>query len=142
LKTAEVAGWLPPEEYKQVFDLADIAVCPSRGGGFEINALEALARGIPTLVPRAGCFLDYIDHAVPVETKGCPRIFSDNPIRVGAGFEVILDDFYTKLDEVICHLDEYKRKAEQNAYAIRKHYSWKCVCDQLYKKLRAYGFVD
>jgi len=142
LKLVEIAGWLPADEYRQVFDLADIAIYPSRGGGFEHNALEALSRGLPTLVPKAGCFLDYIDYTIPIEVERWVNVYPDNPIHVGKGFQINLRDFQEKLEDVINHLDDYKERAMKNAYTIRKLYSWECICDLLYKKLKAYKFVD
>jgi len=142
LKTIEIAGWLPSEEYRQVFDLADIAIYPSRGGGFEINAVEALSRGLPTLVPNAGCFLDYIDYAIPIKIERWVKVYSSNPVHVGNGFQVDVRDFQERLEDVINHLADYKERAMKNAYTIRKLYSWKSICDLLYKKLKAYKFVD
>ena len=83
LNHVEVSKELPEKEYRELFDIADVAVFPSRGGGFELQALEAISRGIPTLVPKAGCFLDYIQYAIPVEVSGKVKVLEGNPIHVG-----------------------------------------------------------
>ncbi len=142
LKTIEITGFLTVEELRQLYDTCDILLCPSRGGGFEMNALEGISRGLPTLVPNAGCFLDYIQYAIPLPIAKKVKVFNDNPIHVGYGWEVSIEDFYSKVCDVIEHLSEYKEKFAKRKYEVRQKYSWKHICDKLYEILRKYGFVD
>lgn len=58
--------WMDDNDIKLLYDTCDICICPSMGGGFELNALEGTSRGLPTLVPNSGCFLDYIDYLIPI----------------------------------------------------------------------------
>jgi len=141
LKHVEVARDLSEKEYRELFDLVDVALFPSRGGGFELQALEAISRGIPTLVPNAGCFLNYIRYAIPVEVANKVKALEGNPIHVGMGWEVSIDDLTSKLLDVIDHLEEYKRDAEKKAKMVRKIYSWDRIGKQLVGVLKQYAIL-
>jgi len=141
LRVLEIAGWIPYNELRQLYDLCHICLVPSRGGGFEWNALEAMARGLVTLVPDAGCFLDYADRAVRIKIARSVKVFSDNPIHVGYGHEVDIDDFYNKLCDVIENLDEYRVRAISHARVIREEYSWDKIGNRLFNILKRSGFV-
>ena len=131
LKCFEVVGWLSERELVALYDLCDVCIVPSRGGGFELNAVEALARGLPTLVPRWGCFLDYVEYCVPVDVESYVRLFGDNPVHVGRGASVSVLDFYFKLKTVIDDLEEYKERFRRRSKVIREKYSWENVCKKL-----------
>jgi len=141
LRTIEVAGWFSYDKLRLLYDLCDICLVPSRGGGFEWNALEAMARGLVTLVPNAGCFLDYAEKAVRIRIARKVKVFENNPIHVGRGYEVDIDDFYSKLRDVIENLDEYRIRAAKNARKIRAKYYWCRIGDRLFNILSNHGFV-
>jgi len=141
LRMIEIAGWLSNDELRQLYDACDVCVCPSRGGGFELNALEAIARGLPTLVPHGMCFLDYLEYTIPVKLERRVRVLPYNPIHVGRGFEVNINDFTDKLFNVVENLEHYKMMARKFSEHIRKQYAWFNVCERLYKILQQYNFV-
>jgi len=141
LRTIHVAGWLSEDDLRQLYDLCDVCLVPSRGGGFELNALEAIARGVPTLVTEAGAFLDYINYAIPVRVGRKCRVYADNPIHIGEGYEADVEDFYKKLKDVIDHLGKYRRKFAKYAKAVREKYTWERTGKMLYEYLCEYGFI-
>ena len=141
LKTIEVAGHLEEWELVQLYDLCDILIVPSRGGGFELNALEGLARGIPTIVPNGGCFKDYIKYAIPIKVNGYTKIFRDNPIHVGMGINPSWEDLARKITHVARNLQAYKEKFAKRASKIREQYSWEAVNKRLASILRREGFI-
>lgn len=141
LKHFEVAEELDWRDYASLYDVCDVCLVPSRGGGFEVPALEAIARGVPTLVTDGGCFKDYIQYAVPVRVRGRAQIFQDNPIHVGRGFEPDLDDLVEKLTHVVEHLDDYRQQFKKHAAEVRERYSWRRVGERLIDLLSKYGFI-
>jgi len=141
LKTIHIKGWLNDWELRQLYDACDILVCPSKGGGFELNALEAIARGLPTLVPNGMCFSDYIDYAIPVKLNNKVVVLPNNPLHVGYGYEINLDDFVRKLKDVIANLQKYKKRFNKQSNQIKKKYAWSSICEKLYKMLKGYEFV-
>lgn len=135
--------WMDINDMKLLYDTCDICICPSRGGGFELNALEAVSRGVPTLAPNGGCFLDYIDYLIPINLNNKKfQLFVGNPIHIGNGFEVDIDDFEAKLIEVINNIEEYKTRFRKNSTYIRDKLSWRNTAKILEGYLRKYEFID
>jgi len=142
LRCIEVAGYLDMDTYRQLYDLTDIMVLATRGGGFEHNGLEALARGVPTIVPNAGCFLDYIEYAIPVNvTENKPIVLPDNPIHVGRGWEIDVQQLANTILMVASNLDKYKKQARRNMKQIWKKYSWRKIAWDIAKIFEEYGFL-
>jgi len=140
LKTLEVDVMLTWDEMRELYDLVDVCVVPSRGGGFELPALEAISRGVPTLVTAKGCFEDYIKYAIPVKVARKVKVFEDNPIHVGYGFEVSVNDLRKKLETVIRKLDSFKRRFRRYSLEVRESYSWDRVVERLRDILDRHGF--
>ncbi len=141
LQMINVRGWFNELELRQLYDICDIVVCPSRGGGFELNALEGIARGKPTLFTDAMCFEDYRDFGVPIDVEREVRVLPGNPLHVGMGYEVSIEDFISKLERVLKRYSYYKRKALKASKYVRKHYSWDKICETLYNKLVEAKFI-
>jgi glycosyltransferase involved in cell wall biosynthesis len=140
LRSVQVKGWISEGDLRQLYDVCDMLVVPSRGGGFELNGLEGIARGLPTLVPNDGCFLDYIDYAVPLKVTGHPIIFPNNPIHTGRGFETDVDQLVQGILRVYGNLASHKEKAEEASRTVRERYSWKAVCSNLVTLLKEHRF--
>jgi glycosyltransferase involved in cell wall biosynthesis len=142
LRMHHIKGWLNEDQLRQLYDICDILIVPSRGGGFELNALEGIARGIPTIAPNYGCFADYGDYIVPLAVTGHPRVFPDNPIHIGKGWETNADELSHVIEKVMFNLEAWKMKLEVKAEEIRTRYSWATICGNLYSLLNKYGFCD
>jgi glycosyltransferase involved in cell wall biosynthesis len=135
--------WMSTNDIKTLYDSCDICICPSRGGGFELNALEAVSRGLPTLVPNGGCFLDYIDYLAPIDLNNkVIKLFTGNQIHTGNGFEIDIDDFERKLVDVISNLEEYKIQFRKNAIDVRNKLSWRSTIKILEEYLEKYEFIS
>lgn len=138
-----IRDWMDINDMKLLYDTCDICICPSRGGGFELNALEAVSRGIPTLAPNGGCFLDYIDYLIPINLNDKKfQLFNRNPIHIGNGFEADIDDFEIKLTDVINNLEEYKIRFGKNSADVRNKLSWRNTAKILEGYLKKYEFID
>jgi len=141
LNTLEIAEFLKEWEYAQLYRLCDLVLVPSRGGGFEINALEGLASGTPTLVTDAGCFLDYVEYAIPIEIEGKIKILEGNPIHVGMGYQPSVKDLTDKILMVTSDLERWKKVFEARSGEVKERYSWKAIGERLVSILRKAGFM-
>jgi len=141
LKVIELAGRLSWSGLREVYDICDICLCPSRGGGFELNALEAISRGLPTLVPNDGCFKEYIKYTIPIKVAKQVKVYADNPIHEGNGFEVDLSDLHSKLLLTIDNIADERARFEEHAEKVRELYNWDRVGDQLHELLKRYGYA-
>ncbi|MHC1579168.1 MAG: glycosyltransferase [Candidatus Alkanophagales archaeon] len=145
LRTIEVTGWLPESEHVSLLDVCDVAICPSRGGGFEIPALEAAARGLPTLVTSADDgmtpFVDYEEFLIPVRASRKVRVFENHPIHVGLGWEVDWRDLADAVLDVLRDLDAHRAAAMERAERLREELSWERIGRRLFEILRSVGWA-
>jgi glycosyltransferase involved in cell wall biosynthesis len=142
LKMIEIVGWFNEEELKQLYDLCDILIVPSRGGGFELNALEGMARGLPTIVPNNGCFKDYSEYAITYPANKRVEVLPNNPIHVGMGFECEPIDLATSIIKVVGDLEKYKKEAKLHVKEIKEKYSWDKIGEKLYNVLIENDFIN
>jgi len=87
------------------------------------------------------CFLDYIDYTIHVKLEKSVTVLPNNPIHIGQGFKININDFTDKLLNVLEKLEYYKSKFKKHAKHIKKRYAWANVCEKLYKILQQYNFV-
>jgi len=132
-------GWLNESEKMELFDLCDLFILSSRGGGFEHPALEALARGIPIIAARGASWEDYLPPWSLVESHESGKVFLDNPIHVGKGVEMNIEEAAKKAVEILENNKEYKAKAKEHAQTtIKKELTWEKVGVRLKNTLLKY----
>ena len=142
IRSINITSWMDNNDLRLLYDTCDICLSPSRGGGFELNALEAISRGIPTLVTNGCCFTELIDYFIPINiNKKMIRPLPGNPIHIGTGCEVDINDFEKKLTDVINRLDYWKKQFRKNSNEIKEKYSWRNTVDMLNDYLVQYGFI-
>jgi len=123
-----LTGWLTEEQQIELYDLCDIYLGFSRGGGFEMNNLEALARGEVVIAPDEGSWTDYLPKWSLVRSHHCDYVLADNPIHIGKGVEINVDKAVKKILDIIDDLDEYKAKVREYVNEkIRHEYTWDVV---------------
>lgn len=142
IRSINITSWMDNNDLRLLYDTCDICLSPSRGGGFELNALEAISRGTPTLVTNGGCFTDLINYFIPINiSKKMIRPLPGNPIHIGTGCEVDINDFEKKLIDVINRLSYWKKKFMDNSNEIKEKYNWRNTADTLNDYLTQYGFI-
>jgi len=142
LRHIEVNGFLSEKDLVDLYDSCDILLCFSRGGGFELNVLEALARGLVVLVPEQGSWIDYAKDSVLIKVARKVKVYNDNPVHVGYGFEIDVNDAIEKLIHVIDHIKEYKERFARIRKYIIENYHWSKIVEKLVDILDKYGFLE
>jgi glycosyltransferase involved in cell wall biosynthesis len=137
-KVVNITGFLEDPNKVDLYDICDIYLLFSRGGGFEINGLEALSRGEIVIAPDAGAWTEYLPSEFLVKTAKWVRVFFDNPYHIGNGPEIDVDKAVDKILFIIDNLDSWKEKAESYAKTIRQQYSWDSVGEKLIKVVSQY----
>lgn len=64
-----IYGDVPQNELYTIMERSDAFVFPSRGEGFGLTPLEAMATGLPTIVPNAHGITEYFDERYMIECK-------------------------------------------------------------------------
>jgi len=123
IPTLALAKWLDEKAVVAVYDLCDIYPLFSRGGGFEMNGLEALARGEVVLAVAEGSWTDYLppEFLLPIAKYEHP--LPNNPFHVGFGPVVDVEKAVDRLHEIIDNLDEWKARAREHAARVRERFS-------------------
>jgi len=123
-----ISGWLSEDQKRELYDISDIYLLFSRGGGFELNGLEAIVRNNVVIAGNEGSWVDYLPDFCLVETRVCPYVLKDNAIHVGKGREIIIDKAIDKICEIADNLDDYKAKIREHVNKnIRDEYTWEAV---------------
>jgi glycosyltransferase involved in cell wall biosynthesis len=125
LGAIQVYGWLSEHEKMALYDLADVTLVFSRGGGFEMVALESLARGVPVVTPSTGSWTDYVPQFLQVKTSERVRVFDNNAIHVGYGYRVDVESAVDKIHDILENYDDYRARVEEyRARVLSREYRW------------------
>jgi len=135
LKSYFICKWLTEDELVDLYDLCDIYLLFSRGGGFELNGLEALARNEIVIATKGGAWDDYLPDFLLIPPKRYVKVFPDaNPItsiHCGLGPELDVEKAIDKLHSIINNLDDYKAKVKEYWDKIKNDFTWEAVAKKI-----------
>jgi Glycosyltransferase len=116
LKMFNLTGNTDFDNIVKMYRISDLYLLTSRGGSFELNGLEAFISKIPTIATKGGAWEEYFPSQLKdllVDSCNYPTVLPGNPIHVGNGVEICINDAIDKILEVIDKLDEYKAKLKR-----------------------------
>lgn len=126
-----------------VYTAADCLVQPYRGEGFCLPALEAMACGVPVLVPAGGPTDDFVDDTVGWRMEAERRPFGNGRIGdwdcVGPTwmFEVSVDTLARHMRRIFAQPDEAKARGAASLKRVREDWTWKHACEAAARRLEA-----
>ncbi|MEO2151349.1 MAG: glycosyltransferase [Thermococcus sp.] len=139
LGVVNVYGWLSEDDKIALYDLADVNLNFSRGGGFEMNCLEALARGVPCVAGEKGGWSDYVPPFLSVKQCGRVQPLPGNKIHDGWGYKVCIEEAIEKIEDILENCDDYKGKVEEwKESVLQRRYRWDEVAKEFYKSVFVY----
>ena len=128
-----INAWLDDYNLSALYKLVDCLIVPSRGGGFELNALEGVAHGTPTIAHDKGCFADYKQYLITCKAKkGCKPLLSF-VLHTGYGFDIDTDELACKILEVCNNVEYYKQVYKRYALEVQVKYNWDAIGRKLQK---------
>jgi len=132
LGVIQVFGWVSDYEKMALYDLADITLNFSRGGGFELNGLESLARGVPCVASNWGSWVDYMPGFLTVRTGEKVVVLPGNSIHVGYGYKVDVESALDKVCDILDNYDEYRARTEEwRQKVLAPKFRWDVVARRL-----------
>ena len=131
----KVWNWFDDFNKMALYDLADIVLNFSRGGAWEINCSESLARGVPCVSPDYGSWLDYEHPRFLIKRGKREQPLPGNHIHVGHGYSVDVDDAVAKINEILDNLDEYKIIAEDHRQKLKEIFVWDKIVQMIVKMI-------
>lgn len=116
-----ITGECSPEELASIMERSHAFIFPSRGEGFGITPLEAMATGMPAIVPNAHGISEYFHpefmYEVPVKSH-CPGLYHSYKGQ-DVGNMVICD--YVKLSEQMLYLYRHQEEAKAKGIAAAQY---------------------
>jgi len=132
LGAINIYGWLDEENKIALYDLSDITLMFSRGGGFEMVALESLSRGIPVITSNWGSWTDYVPDFLRVKTGKRVKPLPNNAIHVGYGYTIDVDDAVNKALDILDNYDNYKSRVEEwRNRVLVNEYRWDLIAGKI-----------
>lgn len=127
-----IGGRISAEDEVALYETAHCYLQPSRGEGFGLQPLQALAQGIPTILTAAHGHdaFAHLGYGIPA-TLGQSGyfIFGD----AGDWWEPDFDELCELMEYVYLNYGEAKSKAKQSADEINRQFTWRNT---------AYRFID
>lgn len=123
---------------------ADLAVYPSRGEGFGIPPLEAIATGTPTIIPNAHGFSQYFTtkYFIELRTAGeTPALYENLKGQdVGKMVEPSLQDLRHQLRRAYQNPERELAKAKKASEWVQEAYTYTKTAKQLAGILKSYQY--
>jgi glycosyltransferase involved in cell wall biosynthesis len=135
--------FLPGERLAALYRACDLAVFPYRAEGFCLPILEAMACGIPSIVPNLGASVDFcsdktsfpipaIRIKAPVNRRFAMKIGVEEEIAAVDFCEVRVETLARALDEVrALSKDALERKAAAGIRTAREEFTWERSADRV-----------
>lgn len=119
-----VYGKLDAKDMHALMAKSDCFIFPSRGEGFGMTPLEAMATGMPAIVPNAHGITEYFNADCMYEVKikeTCPALYSRYKNQdVGKMVVCDIDDLANKMRYVYEHKEEARKKGENASEYVKQ----------------------
>jgi glycosyltransferase involved in cell wall biosynthesis len=123
-----------PAELWQLYAMSQCMIYPSRGEGFGLIPFQALASGLPTILPMSA--MGDFSHEYGIQLTNTKWVESDDQfIHPGRWLDHDEEEIVAKMEFMI---ENYKWMAEQaymQAKMLRAKYSWENVADLIIRRL-------
>lgn len=125
-----IGGRISDEEEVELYASAQCYIQPSRGEGFGLQPLQAIAQGCPTILTDAHGQAEYARHAIPIGytmKKADYFIYGD----AGDWWEPSLDDLCDRMLWVYNNYEQAVSNAVIASAFVRKNLSWRRSAEKL-----------
>lgn len=117
-----------------LFEIHDVYVYPSYGEGFGLTPLQALATGMPTIMPTAWApYRRFVDPKLAVRSQLVPSNWPD--IHPGMMLRPERDDVIDHMRYAADNYSEVRDFACSNAFEIHKEYDWTNLTKEAFSAL-------
>ena len=121
-----ITGKLTDEEEVALYGLAHVYVQPSRGEGFGLRPLQAMAQGCPTIATNAhghAAYADLITYPLSWEyNETPPQSFHHGP--AGFWWEPNFDELCEQMEDAYLNYEAAVAKAQINAVQVTERFNW------------------
>lgn len=136
-----ITGKKTDVEMVDILNSSDCFVFPSRGEGFGLTPLEAMATGLPVIVPNAHGISEYFNkkymYEVAVEEKVPATYSAYKNQNVGKMIKCSVGDLRKKMRYIYENQKEARAKGKKASEYVKK-YTWRKTAEQLNDILKEY----
>lgn len=136
-----IGGRITDEAERDLYGQAHCYLQPSRGEGFGLQPLQAIAQGLPTILTDAHghaefAYLGYGLSSKP--TKAGYFLYGE----AGEWWEPDLDELCQQMEYVYYNYDAACEYAEMASAAAHKHFSWEVCAERFVKAIGQHHFTQ
>lgn len=124
-----------PEDLFVIYNMADAFVFPSRGEGWGLPLIEAMATGLPTIATNhsgqteflsqlGGLFMPVAHKLVPIDDPEFKQLVESNNGDWGHWAEADVDDLAEKMQNLMKNHQLWRRNAHLASQVLRTSFSW------------------
>lgn len=137
-RTTYINDWLAEVDLVKLYNACHILIAPTRGGGYEMNVLEGMARGLVVVASDLPAIQEYAKPYVLTAKSTGRKVkpLYDNPIHVGYGVDPDPEHFHELLEYAIDNYDTRRSESEKYAPEIREKHNWLDVAKLISKHLQ------
>jgi len=125
---------IPFSRMGDIYKGASAFVLPTRGEGFCLTAMEALASGLPIIMTKSGGHAEYLqqDYNIVSSIKKVKRDEVDDVYY----YEPDMDSMVKQMRYVIDNYDEARKKSISGSHRVKLDYTWENTWNQLYSIIK------
>ena len=116
---------LESEQLRSMLARSDAFVLPTRGEGFGLPFLEAMAAGVPVICPDEGGHRDFCDEEtsflVPTTRVPCAIAWNIPVFRESRWHEVVFDELISAMERIVTSPEQVREKARASLNRARDH---------------------
>lgn len=127
-----LTGTLSGPAERELYAQAHCFVSASRAEGWGLMPNQAIAQGLPTILPDAHGHAEFAQYGIPIDThlvkaNSVGTFYGDN----GQWWEPDFDQLCDAMWDVYQHYGRYEFAAEHNAYACAGEFNWEMTAAKL-----------
>jgi hypothetical protein len=123
-----IGGRVSDQDERAIYSMAHCYLQPSRGEGWGLQPLQAIAQGLPTILTDAHGHAEFADLGLPIGysmSKADYFIYGD----AGQWWEPSLDDLCQQMEWVYHNYDEATARAAAASVECHRRFSWDNCAD-------------
>lgn len=127
-----IGGKISDQAEQDLYGMAHCYVQPSRGEGWGLQPLQAIAQGLPTILTGAHGHAEFshLGYGISAEPKPSDYFIFGN---AGDWWEPSLDELCQQMEYVYYHYDEACAFAEQASAVCHSQFTWERTADRFIK---------
>lgn len=120
-----ISGHISPEEEVDLYASAHCYVQPSRGEGWGMQPLQAMAQGIPTILTNAHGHEPFAQYGIPLQAELAPSRYMSMFGDSGNWWEPNYDQLCAAMWLVYNNFTIYRDIATRNSDVVRREFDWR-----------------